>query len=185
MLILDISAIPAVPSTPSNTKSSSTLSTNDFYKLLAAEMQYQDPTSDSSGSGGSGSGDYITELAILSATSAVQAMTKIENYALGASLQGGAVAYTDTSTAASGKEETSTKTGVIEAADLTGDSPRFYVATSVSGAITGKWINYSDISQIYAPNVTDNADPSGTTGTTGTTETTGTTGTTGTTETAT
>ena len=159
---MDVSQIPPVPSTPSNQKSSATLSTNDFYKLLAAEMQYQDPTSDSGGGGSSNSGDYITELAILSATTSIQAMTKIENYALGASLQGGAVAYVDTSTAASGKQDKAIRVGVIEAADLTGDTPRFYVASTVSG-VSGKWINYSDINQIYAPSVTDNTPAKGTT----------------------
>lgn len=158
---MDISQItsPAASSDyASGSSSSSTgISTDDFYKLLAAEMQYQDPMEGDDDSGGSSdsSDSYVTELAILSATSAIQDMTGVENYSMASGVLGTNVSYTSESIDSSGKATDTTKTGTIEAADFTSGSPRFYVAsTDSSGTTSGEWIDPSTIQQMYASNVT-------------------------------
>lgn len=160
-IIMDISAITA-PSTTTTTGSSSSnaaLSLNDFYKLLAAEMQYQDPSSDSSSSGSS-SNSYITELATLSEATAVQNLTKVTNYVMAAGLAGKTVGYTSTATSATGTTTSTTKTGVVEAVDFTADTPRCYVATTSNGTTTGSWVDYATVTKVYASDVTDSSSTS-------------------------
>lgn len=162
---MDISAITA-PSTTSSSSSSSgtTLDTDDFYQLLAAQIQYQDPLGDSDSSGSSSSStSYITQLAVMSATSAVQSMTEVENYAMATAMTGKTVAYTSTSTSSSGTASTTTKTGTVEAADFTGDTPRVYIASTSDGTTTGEWVEYTSVTEVYADDVTDSSSSSTTT----------------------
>jgi flagellar hook assembly protein FlgD len=161
---MDISAIPALPTTTTTTTSSSSgISLNDFYKLLAAEMQYQDPSGDSSSGGSSDSSSYITELATLSEATAVQNLTAVQNSAMALGMTGKSVAYTSTSTAADGVVTSTAKTGTVEAVDFSTSTPMCYVATTTKGTTTGSWVNYTAISQVYASDVTDSTASSGTT----------------------
>jgi flagellar basal-body rod modification protein FlgD len=154
---MNISAISAPLTNQTNkTSSSSAISTNDFYKLLAAEIQYQDPLSGSDSSSGSGSNNYITELAIMSATTAIQNMTKVENYAMASAMVGKTAAYTSTSTSPTGKVVSEIKTGKVEACDFTSETPRCYIAkTSSDGKTSGEWVDFNLISKVYADDVTD------------------------------
>lgn len=153
---MDISAISAAPTVAASASKSNNLSMNDFYKLLAAEMQNQDPMSDDSGSGsGSSSSSYISELTTLAQANAVQALTKVTNYSMASGMVGKTVNYTSTSTDITGKETASTKTGEVEAVDFTSDTPRCYIATTKNGVTTGDWVDYTSVTQVYAPDVTD------------------------------
>ena len=158
---MDISAITApLTAQTNNSSSGSTISTNDFYKLLAAEIQYQDPLSgsDSSQGSGSSSNSYITELALMSATTSIQNMTKVENYAMASGMVGKTVAYTSTSTTSTGAVISETKTGKVEACDFTSDTPKCYVANTASdGKVSGEWVDYNAVSQVYADDVTDSS----------------------------
>lgn len=161
---MDISAITAPPTAAtSSSTSNANLTTNSFYKLLAAQIQYQDPLSSSDSGGSSGSsntGSYITDLAILSATSAIQDMTKVENYTMASAMAGKTVAYTSTSTSATGMVSSTTKTGSVESVDFTGSVPRCYIASTTDGKTTGEWVDYTAITNVYADDVTTSQDAS-------------------------
>jgi flagellar hook assembly protein FlgD len=169
---MDISAITAAPTVATTSSSSGgSLSLTDFYKLLSAEMQYSDPLSsdDSSSSGGSSSSSYISELCTLTQVTAIQALTKVNNYSLAAGLTGKTVAYTTTTTTATGSATTSTVTGEVEAVDYSADTPRCYIATTTSGTTTGSWVDYTSITKIYASDVTTTSSSSTTSSSTTTT----------------
>lgn len=151
---MDISAITTPPAVAkSDTASNKALSTESFYKLLAAQIQYQDPLAGSDGSSSS-SYSYVTDLAILSATSAIQDMIKVENYSMAAALTGKTVEYNSTSTTVSGKATTTPKIGSVEAVDFTGSAPRCYVVSAQDGVTSGEWVDYSAITKVYADDVT-------------------------------
>lgn len=156
---MDISAIMLPPAAAVDTvskKGSSNLSTTDFYKLLAAQIQYQNPFDDSGSSGGgSSSTGYLTDLAIMSATTAIQEMTKVENYSMSTAMAGKNISYKSTSTSPTGKIETTTKNGSVTAVDFTAEKPRFYVTSNdAEGKISGEWINYNSVVSVYSDDVT-------------------------------
>lgn len=174
---MDISAI-MLPPTITNTKSNSgsgNLSTTDFYKLLAAQIQYQNPFDDSGSSGGgSGSTGQVTDLAIMSATTAIQEMTKVENYSMSTAMAGKNVSYKSTTIMPTGKIETSTKNGSVTAVDFTADKPRFYVTSKdADGKTTGEWITYNSVVSVYSNDVTFDKATTGDKVTTGDKATTG------------
>lgn len=163
---MDISAImlpPAVADTQSK-RGNANLTTTDFYKLLAAQIQYQNPFDDSGSSGGSSSSTgYLTDLAIMSATTAVQEMTKVENYAMSTAMAGKKVAFKSTSTSPTGAIESTTKNGTVTAVDFTAEKPRFYVtSTDKDGATSGEWISYSAVNSVYSDDVTFGTEDAGT-----------------------
>lgn len=156
---MDISAIPAAPIVANTSKTSrGNLSLTDFYKLLAAEMQFSDPLSggDSGGSsGGSNSSSYISELCTLTQVTAIQALTQVNNYSMATNMTGKTVSYDSVSTDALGKETTTSITGEVEAVDYSAEKPRLFVAgTDSTGATTGKWIDYTDVKKVYNSDVT-------------------------------
>lgn len=152
---MDISAIGTPPTVAkSSSTSNAELTTNSFYKLLAAQIQYQDPLAGSDGSSGSNTSSYITDLAILSATSAIHDMTKVENYAMASAIAGKTVEYNSMTMSSTGKVSATTKVGSVEAVDFTGSVPRCYIAsTSDDGKTTGEWVEYSTITKVYADDV--------------------------------
>ena len=157
---MNISAITPAPTVaPSSSSAGGALSLDGFYQLLAAEMQYTDPLgSDSSGGGGSGSNSssYISELCTLTEVTAIQALTKVNNYSMATSMTGKTVSYNSTSTSATGRVTSTAVTGTVEAVDYSSDTPRLYVATTDSkGNTTGKWIDYTEVQTIY-DNSTEN-----------------------------
>lgn len=157
---MDISQIGALTSSTllSNGKTVSTndnsLSTNDFYKLLAAEMQYQDPTSSDSGSSSSSSDGYIQEMIQYSSVEAIQNLAKVTNYSVASSLTGKNVSYNKTYVDDNNQYTTEKITGTVEAVDFSSDTPKCYVTQTADGKTTGEWVNYNEIQQVYASDVT-------------------------------
>lgn len=153
---MDISAIAAPPAvTVQNKKGTSKLSTTDFYKLLAAQIQYQSPFDDSGSSGGSSSStDYLTNLAIMSATSAIEEMTHIENYTMASSMTGKKVSYKSTSVSVTGAVSTNQKDGTVSAVDFTAEKPRVYVTSENNGVTSGEWVQYDAVTKAYSNDVT-------------------------------
>jgi flagellar basal-body rod modification protein FlgD len=154
---MDVSAIiaPIAAQSSSSGKGTTNLSTTDFYKLLAAQIQYQNPFDDSSSSGGgSSSTGYLTDLAIMSATSAVKEMTNVENYSMSAAMAGKKVTYKSSSTALNGEVTTTQKYGTVSAVDFTGEKPRLYITSEKDGKTAGEWIQYDTVEEIYSNDVT-------------------------------
>ncbi len=140
----------------SNSKSSSDnlgVSMSDFLKILSAELQYQDPMSDSS-SGGSSNTDYISQMVEYSLLAQVQSMTSQIKYASAPSAIGQTVLYT-------GKDDSGNvtyTTGTVSAVELSGDSPAYLV--------DGVWVDQSNIEGFCKAAPTTGT--GGTTGTSGT-----------------
>lgn len=163
---MDISQIGAVSSagtTLSDGKkitsgSDSSLGMNDFFQLLSAELQYQDPSNPTSND------QYMEEMAQFSTLEAIQNLSKVSNYSLASNLNGKMVSYNklnyDSDTNSYSTEKIN---GNVEAVDFSSDTPECYVTSTSNGATTGEWVNYSDITQAYASDVTDKSGGTSTT----------------------
>lgn len=164
---MDISSItePTSTSTLSNggkvqTSSSTSFSMEDFFKLLAAQLQYQDPTSSTSND------QFMQEMAQFSTVQAIQNLVKIENYTMASSVVGKTVSYNKVVSNASGSSYSTKQTGVVQAVDFSSETPKCYVSTTESdGTITSSWINYSDIKRVYSSEVTINSNSNSSSGT--------------------
>lgn len=140
---MDISSIPqptqvGTLSNGATVKSASqagNASMSDFFKILAAQLQYQDPSQQTSNT------EYMGEMAQFSTLTAVQDMTKKIGYDMGANLVGQKVSfnYADDS----GKTQSSA--GEVEAVNYSSDDPMCY--------INGQWVTYSNIKSVYAQDV--------------------------------
>lgn len=150
---MDISSItPPSNTTYSSSSSKSTsgsnLDMNDFFTLLAAQLQYQDPLSATSND------QYMAEMAQFSTLQAIQSLLKVENYTMATSVVGKKVSYVSTEMTASGSYSVATKAGTVEAVDFSGDTPKCYVSTTGDdGKVTSSWIDYSDIRMVYSSDV--------------------------------
>lgn len=135
------------------------LSMDDFFQLLSAEMQYQDPTNPTSND------QFMEEMAQFSTLEAMQNLEKTNNYAMGTGMLGKTVAYSQTSVNSSDQEVTSTVSGTVSGVDFTTDPPKCYVSSTASdGTTTGSWIAYSSITDVYQPtSSTDSSTDSSTT----------------------
>lgn len=134
----------------SSSSSNSSLEMDDFFQLLAAELQYQDPSNPTSND------QYMQEMAQFSTLEAIQSLVKVSNYSLASSITGKTVSYNQTVTDNNTKvSSVVASNGTVEAVDFTSDTPKCYVTSTYNGTTTGKWINYSDIIQVYAPDVTN------------------------------
>ena len=148
---MDISQIPSVTSQTTGTTSSSTsksLSMDDFFTLLAAELQNQDPDNATSND------QFMQEMAQYSTLEATQSLVKSSYYSLATTLTGKTVAYNQTTTS-NDVTSTSQSSGTVEAVDLTSDIPECYVSSTTNGTTTGSWVSYSDITQVYSSDVTN------------------------------
>lgn len=124
--------------TAASTKKKSSLSINDFYKLLSAEMQYQDPLSSSdSGGSSSSSSNYINEILQFTMLDQMQSITTSMNTMMAANAMGKYVCYNTTDS--NGK--TVQQYGTIDGVDMTGDSPRYL--------INDLWVTQSNVTQFY------------------------------------
>lgn len=138
--------------------SDSSLGMNDFFQLLSAELQYQDPTNPTSND------QYMEEMAQFSTLEAIQSLVKVSNYSLASGITGKMASYNKISYDSSTNSYSTDKiTGNVEAVDFTSDTPKCYVTSTTDGKTTGEWINYSDITQVYASDVTNNSGGTSTT----------------------
>lgn len=146
------SAASASQTSGTSKSSGSNLDMNDFFKLMSAELQYQDPTNPVSND------QYMSEMAQFSLLSQVETLSKSINLSVAAdSIDKNAIyniATKDGSTQAAGK---------IVAVDLSGDSPKYVIG--------GNMVSQSDIVGFYDPSVLpkDSTDSTGgsSSGTTG------------------
>lgn len=123
----------------SGSSSDSGISMNDFMKILAAELQYQDPLSDGSSGSGSSNSDYITQMVEYSLLSQVQTMTSQMQFASASSAVGQTAIYAATDSSGN----VTYPTGTIVAVDLSGSTPAYL--------INGVWVDQSSISGFYQP----------------------------------
>jgi flagellar basal-body rod modification protein FlgD len=159
---MDVSQIQAstanqTASASSSTNSNNSLSMNDFFKLLAAELQNQDPDNATSND------QFMQEMAQYSTLEATQNLVTASNYSMASSLAGKTVSYSGTVTN-NDVSSSYSSTGTVEAVDLSSSTPQCYVAsTDANGNTTGNWVDYSNITQVYAPDVTNTGSDTGTT----------------------
>lgn len=168
----------ATSSSTTSASSGSSLSMDDFFKLLAAELQYQDPTNPTSND------QFMEEMAQYSTLSAIQGLEKLTNYSMASGLIGKTASY-ETAVTANGNTTEETVVGEVEAVDFSGDTPQCYLVATVDGKNYGDWVAYSQLSRVYASDVNNDAYSSGTDGSSsgsdtsgsGTSDTSGTSGT--------
>jgi len=68
-----------------------TLTQADFLQIMVAQFENQDPMSDSDGSGGSGTSDYVEELMSMTNITTMQTMSQQQSMQLASSLPGSTV----------------------------------------------------------------------------------------------
>ena len=130
---MDVSSISSLASLASTTSSSSSsdsadsLDMNDFFELLTAEMEYQDPLQPTDNT------EFMSEMAQFSVLSAVDDMKTEENYVAGASMVGKDVLYKTTDSSGSTVEEE----GTVEAVDFSNSTPSLY--------INGSWVTEDSV----------------------------------------
>jgi flagellar basal-body rod modification protein FlgD len=132
---------------------------DDFFKLLAAQLQYQDPSSATSND------QFMQEMAQFSTVTAIENLVKVTNYSMASGMVGKTVTYQSATMDLNGYVTTTSQNGKVEAVDFTSDTPRCYIATTdKDGKVTGNWVDYSDISQVYSDDVTVDPTAGGSTG---------------------
>lgn len=109
---------------------SKNLSMNDFFTLLAAQLQYQDPMQPTDNS------QFMAQMAQFSLLEQMQSLNKTMNLATATSSIGKTAIYSRIN--ASGKQESCT--GIITACDISSDVPKY--------KINDEWIAQSGISSI-------------------------------------
>lgn len=130
------------------TSGGSNFDMEDFFKLLAAQLQYQDPSSSTSND------QYMQEMAQFSTVEAIQNLVKIENYSMASGVVGKNVSYDAINTDSNGKYVTVSVNGKVEAVDFSSETPKYYVtSTAGDGTVSSNWIDYSDIKRIYSSDV--------------------------------
>lgn len=112
---------------------SSSLDMNDFFTLMAAELQYQDPSSSTDTS------QYMGQMAQFGMLEQLESIAKQYNYLLGSSLIGKNVSYSVFDEATG---ETTTGSGTVNAVDVSSTSP--------SCSVDGKWVSVSNITGFSA-----------------------------------
>ncbi|HEX3026311.1 MAG TPA: flagellar hook capping FlgD N-terminal domain-containing protein [Clostridia bacterium] len=126
----------ASSSTTSSSSSSNSLGMSDFIQILAAELQYQDPTQSTDNS------QYMSQMAQFSVLEQIQSLSKSFNYSLSSQMVGKSVLYNtvvyDKSTA---QYSTVTASGKVDAVDLSSDTPTCF--------INGAWVDLSSIKTVY------------------------------------
>jgi flagellar basal-body rod modification protein FlgD len=127
------SSISALTSTATKKTATKSLGMNDFFKLMAAQLQYQDPMQPTDNS------QSMAQMAQFSLLESVQSMSQSLNFTVAASTMGKSVIYSTTDSAGN----TVQKTGIISAVDLTSTSPQCNV--------NDEWIPLSSVSVVYAP----------------------------------
>lgn len=159
---MDISQIGALPTSTAKLTNGGTVSTgekslgmDDFFQLLAAELQYQDPTNPTSND------QFMQEMAQYSTLEAIQNLVKVSNYTVASNLAGKNVSYNQITVDNDNHYTTQKITGTVEAVDFSFDKPKCYVVNTVDGKATGEWVNYSEIQQVYASDVTTGTSSSG------------------------
>jgi flagellar basal-body rod modification protein FlgD len=110
--------------------SSSELNMNDFFRLLAAELQYQDPLNPTSNS------EFMGQMAQFSTLTAIQQLIKLNNLTVATGAVGKNATYLTTDI----DGNRVINTGVIDSVDLSSETLRAF--------INGEWVNFSNISQI-------------------------------------
>lgn len=79
-----------------------TLTQADFLQIMVAQFENQDPMSDSSGGGSSGTSDYVEELMSMTNITTMQTMSQQQSMQLAGSLPGSTVVLNDNGAAVSG-----------------------------------------------------------------------------------
>lgn len=165
---MDVTSITEPSGTSSLTNGGTVSSTStqsfdmdDFFQLLAAQLQYQDPSSTTSND------EYMQEMAQFETVEAIQNLVSVEKYSMASGLAGKKVAYIETDVSDTGSYYSSNKYGTVEAVDFSSETPKCYVSsTDSSGKTTSNWVSYSDLTKIYSSDV--NLGSSGTSGTSST-----------------
>lgn len=122
-----------------------TLTINDFFTLMAAQLQYQDPTSPTDTS------QYLGQLAQYGMLQQMTSMTDMMQFVKASGVVGKTVAYSvyDDTTG-----KTTTGSGVVEEVDLSSSSPSCLIGSG--------WVPLSDVTAIAADSVSTASAASGT-----------------------
>ena len=124
----------ATQSSASTTKSNNaSLSMNDFFTLLSAQLKYQDPTSPTDNN------QFMSQMAQFSLLEQVENLSKTVALSTATSAVGKSAVYTTTNSSGNTVE----KSGKIAAVDLSGDTPEYYINNS--------WVSQSAITNFYDP----------------------------------
>ena len=112
---------------------SDSLDMTDFFTLMAAQLQYQDPSSPTDTS------TFMGQMAQFGMLEQLQTLSKQYNYMTGASLVGKSVSYSvyDDLTG-----ETTTGSGTVQEVDIG--------SGSTACKVDGKWVDLSDINKFSA-----------------------------------
>jgi len=123
-----------IPSTAATTNKSSgsDLSMNDFFTLLSAQLQYQDPMQPTDNS------QFMAQMAQFSTLEQLQNLSKTMSISTATSSIGKYAVYNATD--ASGN--TTQGAGTVDAVDLTSDTPTYL--------INGSWISQSNVTQFFS-----------------------------------
>lgn len=109
------------------------LNMNDFFTLMAAQLQYQDPMNPTDDN------EYMGEMAQFGALEQLTNISGMLNYSIASGIVGKQVKYShnDEQTGA-----TQTGSGVVSAVDVSGTTPLIEVGS--------QWIGLSDVQQILS-----------------------------------
>lgn len=139
-----LTSLPTVSST-STSSSTDSLGMSDFFTLLAAQMQYQDPLEPTDNS------EFMGQMAQFAQLEQTKSLVSNSNYLIGAFMLGANVMYSQTTTYGNSSVSSSVE-GVVKAVDLSGDSPQLYVNDT--------WVPLSNITRV---GLADSSDSTSTT----------------------
>lgn len=148
---LALSGLPSVPTvSQSSDNTASTLGMNDFFTLMTAQLQYQDPLEPTDNS------QFMAQMAQFALLEQSKTMTTMTNYTAGSALLGKDVLFQVSSLGGTGSTTTQYE-GTVSAVDYTSDTPQAYVG--------GQWVPITSIRRVGLADTTSTGDTTSTTDT--------------------
>ena len=127
-----VSTVNTASTAATTTKSSGdNLSMDDFFTLLSAQLQYQDPMQPTDNS------EFMAQMAQFSTLEQIQNLSKTMSISTATSSIGKYAVYNTTDSSGN----TTQGAGTVDAVDLTSDTPTYL--------INGSWIDQSNVTQFF------------------------------------